>query len=90
MRLGKEADRDIDQICRDSGIRLITIDRPGCGHVPSVPLSERLDISCSQSLFLNLRIKEKGLGSDGIEHIISVLKYLGIELRHLIAFSTGV
>lgn len=58
----EEADEGLDEICRDSGIRLITIDRPGCGHIPSVPLSDRLDVSCSTSPSLSScqRSKLKG------------------------------
>jgi len=38
----------IDQICQSSGIKLISIDRPGCGFTPPVRIEERLDISCSK------------------------------------------
>jgi hypothetical protein len=60
---GREADRVVDEICRDSGIRLITIDRPGTGHVPSVSLAERLDISCSQSVYRCTTNGQKRKGS---------------------------
>jgi len=37
----------IDHTCRESGIKLVSIDRPGCGFTPSVDIEERLDISSS-------------------------------------------
>lgn len=36
---------NVDMLGRRSGIRLITVDRPGCGEVPSVPLHDRIKIS---------------------------------------------
>jgi hypothetical protein len=43
-----------DQLCRDSGIKLISIDRPGCGSTPAVPIEERLDVSSSKSTISGL------------------------------------
>lgn len=42
----------IDEICRVSGLKLISIDRPGCGSTLSVPIGDRLDISSSESALL--------------------------------------
>jgi len=38
----------IDQTCQSSWIKLIAIDRPGCGFTPPVSVEERLEISCSK------------------------------------------
>lgn len=38
-------------------------------------------------LFLVILLEMK---AKGVEHIVSVLEHLKIELRHMIAFSTGI
>lgn len=37
-----------DQLCRQRGIRMIVVDRPGCGATPMVPLEQRLEMSSRQ------------------------------------------
>jgi hypothetical protein len=61
-----------DQICRNSGIKLISIDRPGCGSTQAVPIEERLDISSSKSTISGmdqgLMMRTCNIGDGALEH----------------------
>ncbi|ORY35705.1 hypothetical protein BCR39DRAFT_511644 [Naematelia encephala] len=39
-----------DPLCRLYGIRMIAIDRPGCGVTPAVPISQRIQLSAQMAV----------------------------------------
>nr|XP_031864044.1 uncharacterized protein CI109_000688 [Kwoniella shandongensis]KAA5531116.1 hypothetical protein CI109_000688 [Kwoniella shandongensis] len=77
----------MDPLARSYGIRLIVVDRPGCGGTGEVPLDERIERSCEMivSVLEHLQVKPAHIlaTSAGIYYALHLLTY------HPSAFQTS-
>lgn len=53
---------NVDQLCRTKGIRMIVVDRPGCGATPMVPLADRFKISSCVSQWCKISPMSADMG----------------------------
>ncbi|WVQ95057.1 hypothetical protein IAU59_002149 [Kwoniella sp. CBS 9459] len=77
----------MDPLAKLYGVRMIVVDRPGCGGTGEVPLIERIDKSCEMilSVLEHLKVKPANIlaSSAGIYYALHLLT------RHPSAFSTS-
>ncbi|OCF57548.1 hypothetical protein L486_05006 [Kwoniella mangroviensis CBS 10435] len=77
----------LDPLMKVYGVRMIVVDRPGCGGTNEVLLGERIDRSCEMIVsvleHLNIRPTNILASSAGIYYALTLLT------RHPSAFSTG-
>ncbi|WWC63394.1 uncharacterized protein I303_105994 [Kwoniella dejecticola CBS 10117] len=77
----------MDPLLKIYRVRMIVIDRPGCGGTGEVPLDQRIDRSCEMivSVLEHLKVRPANIlaSSAGIYYALNLLT------RHASAFSTG-
>ncbi|WVW85510.1 hypothetical protein I302_107548 [Kwoniella bestiolae CBS 10118] len=77
----------MDPLLKAYRVRMIVVDRPGCGGTSEVPLGERIDRSCEMIVsvleYLNIRPTNILASSAGVYYALHLLT------RHPSAFSTG-